>query len=38
MVLNWLNSLSPASARRVTLVYFNAACWTAAAIIVWGAL
>lgn len=34
MVIDWLNSLKPWQARRVSLVYFNLICWTAAAVIV----
>ena len=34
MILDWVNTLKPWQARRVTLVYFNLACWTAAAAII----
>lgn len=34
MILDWLNSLSPAAGRRVALLYFPSLCWGLAALIV----
>lgn len=35
MIIDWLLTLRPAAARRVTIVYFPAVCWSMAALAVW---